>query len=53
MGLASLASDSVPTTTFTPQEPLVELLRVSLSKDVALVMSSPGSKPTLFFNKFV
>lgn len=41
MGIASLASDSMPTSTFTPQEPLVELLRVSLAQDAVLVMASP------------
>jgi hypothetical protein len=41
MVFASLPSDSVPTSTFTPQEPLVELLRVSLSKDAVLVMAAP------------
>ncbi len=40
MGIASLASDSVPNITFTPQEPLVELLKVSLAKDAVLVMAS-------------
>ena len=49
MGLVSLASDSVPSTTFTPQEPLVELLRVSLSEDAVLVMAS--AQVSLILNK--
>jgi hypothetical protein len=44
MGIASLTSDSVPATTFTPQEPLVEVLRVSLAKDAVLVMAAPQVK---------
>jgi hypothetical protein len=40
MGLASLASDAVPNVVFTPENALVELLRVSLKKDAVLVMAS-------------
>ena len=44
MGVASLSAESVPTRTLTPQEPLVETLRVALSKDVILVLTQPRDK---------
>ena len=47
MGVASLSSESVPTRTLTPQEPLVETLRVALSKDVILVLTNPRDKTFL------
>ena len=47
MGVASLSSESVPTRTLTPQEPLVETLRVALSKDVILVLTNPKDKTFL------
>ena len=47
MGIASLSSDAVPTKTLTPQEPLVETLRVALAKDVILVLTNPKDKTFL------
>ena len=47
MGVASLSSESVPTRTLTPQEPLVETLRVALAKDVILVLTNPKDKTFL------
>ena len=44
MGVASLSSEAVPTRTLTPQEPLVETLRVALSKNVILVLTNPKDK---------
>ena len=47
MGVASLSSEAVPTRTLTPQEPLVETLRVALSKDAILVLTNPKDKTFL------
>ena len=47
MGVASLSSEAVPTRTLTPQEPLVETLRVALAKDVILVLTNPKDKTFL------
>lgn len=47
MGVASLSSEAVPTRTLTPQEPLVETLRVALSRDVTLVLTNPRDKTFL------
>lgn len=44
MGVASLSSEAVPSRTLTPQEPLVETLRVALSTDVILVLTQPRDK---------
>jgi len=53
MGLASLAADAVPTKAFTPHDPLVELLRVALSKDVIFIMSNPGSVYRFYILAFI
>ena len=47
MGIASINVDSVPAGSFTPQEPLVELLRVCLEKDCSPFLSEAGEKPFL------
>ena len=39
--------EAVPGSTFTPQEPLVELTRVGASQDAILLMTSPEDKPFL------
>ena len=44
MGVASISIDSVPSASFTPQEPLVELLRVCLSKNVSPFLAEPCEK---------
>ena len=44
MGVASISIDSVPSASFTPQEPLVELLRVCLSKNVSPFLAEPYEK---------
>ena len=49
MGLASLSLDAVPSSSLTPQEPLVESLRVALQQDTTLVLNnSPQDKTFLF-----
>ena len=47
MGIASINVDSVPAGSFTPQEPLVELLRVCLEKNCSPFLSEAGEKPFL------
>ena len=44
MGLASLSLEAVPSSTLTPQEPLVESLRIALQRNTALILNnSPSS----------
>lgn len=47
MGVASISIDSVPSTSFTPQESLVELLRICLNKNVAPFLAEANDKPFL------
>lgn len=47
MGVASISVDSVPTRTFTPQEPLVELLRICLEKNTVPFLAESHDKPFL------
>ena len=47
MGVASVNVDSVPAGSFTPQEPLVELLRVCLAKNCTPFLSEACEKPFL------
>ena len=47
MGIASISIDSVPSASFTPQEPLVELLRVCLSKNSTPFLTDSHDKPFL------
>ena len=44
MGVASISIDSVPSASFTPQEPLVELLRICLSKNVSPFLAESNEK---------
>ena len=44
MGVASISIDSVPSASFTPQESLVELLRICLSKNVSPFLADPKEK---------
>ena len=48
MGLASLSSEAVPSQVFTPQDPLVESLRIALSRNCTFVLSKPLDKTFLF-----
>lgn len=47
MGVSSVNVDSVPAGSFTPQEPLVELLRVCLAKNCTPFLSEANEKPFL------
>ncbi len=47
MGLASISVDSVPSRSFTPQESLVELLRVCISKNCLPFLAEPSDKTFL------
>ena len=47
MGVTSVNVDSVPAGSFTPQEPLVELLRVCLEKNCSPFLSEASEKPFL------
>ena len=47
MGLASLSYDAVPSQTLTPQEPLVESLRIALSSNATFVLTQPQDKTFL------
>ena len=48
MGLASLSLEAVPSSTLTPQEPLVESLRIALQRNTALILNnSPLDKTFL------
>ena len=44
MGVASISIDSVPSASFTPQEPLVELLRICLSKSSTPFLTESNEK---------
>ena len=44
MGVASISIDSVPSASFTPQEPLVELLRICLSKNATPFLTECNEK---------
>ncbi len=47
MGVPSISIDSVPLNSFTPQEPLVELLRICLGSNVTPFLSEAAEKPFL------
>ena len=47
MGITSISVDSVPSKTFTPQDHLVELLRICLEKDCTPFLSEGCEKPFL------
>lgn len=47
MGITSISIDSVPSASFTPQEPLVELLRICLSKSTLPFLAEANDKPFL------
>jgi hypothetical protein len=44
MGVSSISIDSVPSASFTPQESLVELLRICLSKNASPFLTEPNEK---------